>query len=148
LTSASLPEPPLLPKRRPALVWVISIFYAFSVVSTIASYAIVFSAGFPVTAEQKQYFSSLTPIDHGLTALVLLVNLTGAVMLFLLKKQAPALFTLAFAIGLATVGYQCATRNWFGAVGIAGLIGAVIGWCINLAIITYALLLKKRGVLS
>jgi len=141
-------EPPPLPKRRPALVWVIALFYAVGLFSTIASYAIVFSPSFPANAAQKQYFSSLTLIDHALTFLVVMTNAAGAVMLFQLKKLAPVLFASAFAVAVVTVIYQCLVKNWLAAVGVAGLVGAAFSWAVNIAIITYTFVLKKRGVLS
>lgn len=145
---SALNQPPPLPKRRPVWVWVISCFYAFSVFSTVVSYAVVFSGFFPTTQAQQQYFASLSFFDHALTAVVLLLNLSGAVALFRLKKQAPVFFSAAFALGLATVVYQWCAKDWFAAVGISGLIGAVIGWAISIAIIVYALRLRKEGVLS
>lgn len=148
MNSTALSEPPPLPKQRPVLVWVIAIFYGFSIFNTIASYAFVFSKTFPATPAQSQYFSSLSPIDHGVTALVVIMNLAGAIVLFRLKKAAPVLFTAAFGVGLAAVVYQCLTKNWFAAVGAVGLIGAAVGWCINLAIILYAFRLRQKHVLS
>jgi hypothetical protein len=141
-------EPPPIPKKRPVLVWVISIFYGFSIVSTVASYAVVFSKAIPTTAAQRQYFDSLTIVDHAMTAIIVTLNGVGAVMLFRLKKQAPLFFSCAFGLGLITIAYQCVAKNWFSAVGVGGLIGAAFGWIINIAIITYAWRLRSRHVSS
>ncbi len=130
------------------LVWVISIFYAYGALSTVASYMIVFSKAFPATAAQQQYFAAMTAVDHVLTAFVVLLNVGAGVLLFRLKRQAPPIFTFAFAVGVATVVYQVITTNWLEAVGIFGLVGAAVGWVINSAVIAYAWRLRKRGVLA
>lgn len=148
MDSISLDQPPPLPKHRPVLVWVISIFYGFSIFPVLVSYAFVFSKSLPATPAQREYFSSLTVIDHAVTALVLLLNVAGAILLFRLKKAAPVVFSAAFALGVATVAYHCFTRNWFTTVGIPGLISTVVGWCINLAIVVYAFRLRRKRVLS
>lgn len=130
------------------LVWVISIFYAYGALSTVFSYAIVFAKAFPATAAQRQYFAAMTAFDHALTAFVVLLNLGAAVLLFRLRRQAPPIFTFAFAVGVGTVVYQILTTNWLEAVGIFGLVGAAIGWAINVAVIVYTWTLRKRGVLA
>jgi hypothetical protein len=71
----------------------------------------------------------------------------GAVLLLLLRRHAYRLLAGAFALGILLTLYQILTRNWLGAVGGAGLVGAVIGWVISIAVILYARGLMKKGVL-
>jgi hypothetical protein len=148
MNSTAVHEPPPLPQHRPVLVWVIAIFYGFSVLSTIVTYSFVFSKAVPKTPAQTEFFASLTAMDHAVTAVVVLINLAGAVLLFRLKKAAPVLFALAFALGVTAVVYQILTKNWFAAVGIPGVVSAVVGWCINVAIILYTFRLRQKRVLS
>jgi FtsH-binding integral membrane protein len=140
--------PPPGPVKRPALVWVISIFYFLSAGWTILSFLLILSGAFPMNEAQKEYFQSQSPVDYGSTFLIGTANLVGAVLLLLLKKPAFHLFATAFAVGLVLTGYQIFTKNWLGAIGGPGLIGAIIGWGISIAVIVYAKRLIDRGVLK
>ena len=139
--------PPPIPRRRPALVWVISIFYLFSVGGTLLSFALLASGVLPLSEAQKTYFQSQTTLDYGITLLISLSNLTGAVMLFLLRRHALYCFAGAFIVGLLFTGYQIMAKNWLGAIGGLGLVGALFGWSINLAVILYTRSLVVRQVL-
>ena len=139
--------PPLIPTKRPTLVWVISIIYVVSAGWTILSFVLVFSGAIPLNETQKAYFASQTIFDYGTTLLTGTANLVGAVLLFLLKKPAFYLFATAFCAGIAVTVYQIFAKKWLGAIGGPGLIGVVIGWGINIAIIVYSRRLISRGVL-
>jgi hypothetical protein len=136
-----------IPAKRPALVWVISIFYFLSAGWTTLSLALVLSGGIPLTSAQQQYFSSLTAFDHASTLVVGISNLAGAVLLLLLRRPAYRFFAGAFALGLLLTLRQVLAGNWLGAIGGAGLIGAAIGLAISVAVILYARGLVKQGVL-
>ena len=141
-------SPPPIPRKRPALVWVISIFYFVSAGWTILSLALIYSGVIPLKEAQKTYFDSQTLCDHGSTLVVVVTNLAAAVLLFLLKKPAFHLFATAFFIGLMLTVYQVIVKNWLGVIGGPGLVGAIIGWGINMAIIIYSRRLISRGVLK
>lgn len=140
--------PPPIPRSRPALVWVISIFYFVSAGWVLLSFFLIYSGSIPLNEAQKVYFESQTFFDHGSTILIGVSNLTGAVFLFLLRKPAFHFFAAAFSVGLALTLYQIFMKNWLGVVGGPGLVGAVIGWGISVAIILYAKRLISRGILK
>ncbi|MBE2179053.1 MAG: hypothetical protein IAE97_01080 [Chthoniobacterales bacterium] len=144
----STSEPPPLPTNRPALVWVISIFYVVSVGWVALSFALIFSGLIPLTDVQKAYFQAQTVFDYESTALIGGANLVGAVLLLLLRRQAFPFFLTAFSFGLIQTLYQIVTKNWLGAIGGPGLVGAVIGWGISIAIILYTWRLVSKGVLK
>jgi hypothetical protein len=141
-------NPPPVPAKRPALVWIISIFYFVSAGWTMLSFLLIFSGAIPLNEAQKEYFQSQSPVDYGSTLLIGTANLVGAVLLLLLKKPAFHLFATAFGVGLLLTVYQIFTKNWLGAIGGPGLIGAIIGWGISIAVILYAKRLIDRGVLK
>jgi hypothetical protein len=140
-------EPPPIAVKRPALVWVISIFYILSAGWVVLSFALIHSGAIPLNEAQQEYFRSQTILDYGSTVVIGALNLVGAILLFLLKKPAFHLFATAFGVGLAFTAYQIVAKNWLGAIGGPGLVGAVIGWGISIAIIVYAKRLISRGVL-
>jgi hypothetical protein len=140
--------PPPLPRKRPALVWVISIFYIVSAGFTLLSFALIFSESIPLNEAQRAYFQSQTPFDYGSSFLIGLGNLTGAVLLFLLRRHAFHCFAGAFALGILLLGYQILAKNWLGAIGGPGLVGALIGWGIAVAIIVYTRKLITQGLLK
>ena len=139
--------PPPLPTKRPAFVWVISIFYFISTGWTLLSFSLILSGAFPLNEAQREYFQAQTVFDYGSTTLIGLGNLTGAVLLLSLKRYAFHLFASAFGLGLILTGYQIVAKNWLGAIGGPGLVGAAIGWAISIAIILYSRSLIKSGVL-
>ena len=144
-TNPQTPTP--LVGKRPGLVWTISIFYFLSAGWVILSYALIYSGAIPLNHAQKQYLQSQTFLDSAFSVLIAASNLAGAVFLFELKKPSLPLFAAAFGIGLALTAYQILAKNWLGAIGVAGLIGAVLGWCISIAIIIYSKRLIRRGIL-
>jgi hypothetical protein len=141
-------EPPPVPAKRPALVWVISIFYFLSAGWVLLSFFLIYSGAIPLNEAQKAYFQSQTFFDHASTVVIGASNLTGAVLLFLLRKQAFHFFVAAFSVGLALTLYQIAAKNWLGAIGGPGLVGAMIGWGISIAIILYSKRLTTRKLLK
>ena len=133
-------------RRRPGWVWVICIFFFVSAGWTVLSYAMILGGVVPLNDAQRQYFTSLSLFDYASTLVVAVLNLSGAVLLFMLRRQAYYLFVSAFALGLLLVIYQILARHWLSAI-MPGFVGVVIGWFISIRIITYARGLMKRGVL-
>ena len=134
-------------QRRPGWVWAISIFFMFSAIIGTLSFFVVLSGGLPMTDAQQRYFASLTFVDYVLTFLIALVNLCAAVLLFMLRRLAYGLFVATFVLGMLSVAWQIVARHWLSAMTIPGLIGAVIGWGLNIAVILYTRSLVRRGVL-
>lgn len=136
------------PRRRPIGVWVVSAFYVLSVGWTLLSFALIFSGAIKITAAQQLYFTSLTGVDLLFTLAIGVLGLYAAISLFLLRRVAVALFSVALACNLVFTAVHVMRTNWIEALGNAGLVGAVFGWTILIAVILYARRLAKRGVLS
>jgi len=133
--------------KRPALVWVITIFYFFSAGFTILSAVLIYLGVIPVTPAAQHYFSSLTVVDHIITILIVCCNLIATVLLFLFRKQSFYFYSTAFVVSLLTTFAHAMTKGWLQAVAGAGFMGYVIGIGIPIAVITYSYRLMKKGVL-
>ena len=146
--TTSIDTPPPVPVKRPTLVWIISIFYFISAGWTMLSFLMLFTGAIPLNDAQREYFQAQSLIDYASTIIIGTANLVGAVLFLLLKKPAFHLFATAFSVGLLLTVYQIFTKDWLGAIGGPGLIGAAIGWSLNIAVIIYAKRLINRGVLK
>jgi len=135
-------------RQRPAWVWVISIWYAISPTWTLLSLYLVRSGFIPIAPASKAYFDSLTVFDYALSITVGVLNLSAAVALFLLRKQAFPLFSIVLAINIMFVSWHIATKGAIAVIGGTGLFGVVIGNGILLAVCIYSRHLAKAGVLT
>jgi len=135
------------PVKRPKLVWVVFLFYLFSVAYTALSFFLIFSGAISVTAEQAAYFRNLSVFDWATTALTSTLNLVAAVSLFLLRKIAFYLFAASLVLGFLQTLVHAITTNFVAALGGPGAIGVLIGYAISIAVCTYAWRLKTRGAL-
>ncbi len=135
-------------KRRPGWVWVISIFLFFSASFTLFSFYLVYSGKVLLQPAQKAYFASLTFMDLGLSILVGLTNLFGALLLFFLRKQAFYLFVISLTFNLLITTGQIFNKGFIQALPSGGIVGMLIGWGILVAICVYTKRLEKNGVLS
>jgi hypothetical protein len=133
--------------KRPIWVWLISLFYIVSAGWTLLSFALIWTGVIPLEAEQKAYFARLSAIDYAATIIIGASNFIGAIMLFLLRKAAVGLFLTALILTLALTIWQSATKGWVEAMGGPGLVGALIGYAILLAVCVYAWHLSRKGVL-
>jgi len=133
--------------KRPKLVWVVFLFYVLSVGYTALSFFLVFSGAIPVTPEVAAYIINLSAFDWVITALTGLLNVAGAIAIFRLRKVAYYLFTATFVLVTLQTLVHIVTTNFVAAIGGPGLIGALIGYGITLAVCIYAWKLKARGVL-
>lgn len=134
--------------KRPILVWVISAFYVFSTAYTLLSFYLIWSGAITVSQPQRAYFAGLTVLDYLATIITGLLNLSGAIALFLLRRLALYLFLGGFSAGLVLSVAQALTLDWVAALPSGGLIGAILGWLIAIGIILYAWRLARAGVLK
>jgi hypothetical protein len=134
--------------ERPILVWLISAFFFLSAIWTLLSFYLILSGAIPLEPAQKAYFDRLTPLDYALTVATGLLNLAGAVMLFLLRKIALYLFLSAIGLTAVSTLWQAAAKGWVEALGGAGLVGALIGYVLLVVVCIYAWRLSKKGVLQ
>lgn len=141
-------ESSLQKTKRPKWVWAISIFYFFSAGWTLLSFYLAKTGTVSLSAAQAAYFNNLSGVDYGLTILIGLANLIGAVALFLLKKLAFYLFSTALGANLLLTAWHTVTKGWLSAMPGASLVGAVIAWGLLIAVCAYSWRLIQRGVLS
>jgi hypothetical protein len=139
-------EPAL--RKKPKLVWVISIFYILSAGYTILSFVLISTGAIQVNEAQKAYFDSQSIFDDTLTLTMGSLNVLGAIFLLLLMRYAYHCFLTAFSLGIVMYVYHIIFKNWLGAIGGPGLVGAVIGWLISIAIILYSKKLIKKEILK
>jgi hypothetical protein len=136
------------PKRRPIGVWVVSAFYLLSAGWTLLSLGLIYNGMISINPAQQAYFASLTSIDWVLTLTIGVAGFTAAVFLFLLRRVAVTLFSVALVLNLGLTAFQMIRTNFIEAIGGPGLVGAFLGWLILIAVIVYARGLGRRGVLS
>ena len=87
-------------RKRPIWVWVISIYYFFSIGFGLLSYYLSSIGAIPLTPTQKAYFANLTIFEHGMTLIIGLIGIAGVIALFLMRKVALYLFIISFGAGL------------------------------------------------
>jgi hypothetical protein len=143
-----LAEAPTTPKR-PMLVWVVSIYYFLS--GTIGSISLALipfmsSGRLPVTEAQQHYFESMGYLDYSASIIMLLGQLIGGVLLFMLKRSAFYVLMSIFALSLLRWGYALIVKNWISAAG--GIpVATTVGWALMIAMILYVRHLFQKGVL-
>ena len=134
-------------RKRPIWIWLISLFFFVSAIWTLLSFYLIWSGAIPLEPAQRAYFDRLTLIDHALTIVVGLLNLSGAIALFLLRRIARNLFLSSLGMSLILAAWQAATKGWVEAIGGAGFVGVLIGYALLIVVCIYAWHLSKEGVL-
>ena len=137
-----------MPTKRPVFVSGISILYFLSAGWVLLSSFLLYSGTIPLSGEQKAYFSSLTIFDYATSVLLVTLKLSGAVLLFLLRKRAISFFIAAFGLELVTTIYHIVAKNWIGAIGRPGMFGMVAGWTMSVAVIIYLRRLSAQKILT
>lgn len=146
-----MPDDNLQKKKRPGWVWAISIFYFLFAGGILFFLYLIGTGAVPLNAAQETFFSSLTGLEYGLTILMGLANLFGAVALFLLRKFAFNLFVTALGANLLLTALYAETEGLVAAIGgpsLAGLVGSLIAWALIIAVCIYSWKLIQRGVLT
>jgi len=100
-----------------------------------------------MSQEQRTYFESPTNSDYALMGVILILNLVAAILLFMLRRAALYVFVVSFAASLLLTIYNIACKNWLAGAGPTGIISAVFGWGVAIAIICYVWQLSRKGVL-
>ncbi|HLQ01355.1 MAG TPA: hypothetical protein VK143_03545 [Burkholderiales bacterium] len=135
------------PAKRPKLVWIVFLFYLFSVAYTALSFLLVFSGSISITPEQATYFRNLSVFDWAITGLTAVLNLAGAISIFLFRKSAFPLFASSLGLSILQTLVHAYTTNFIAALGGPGALGVLIGFAISIAVCAYAWRLKARGIL-
>ena len=141
-----MPSPPR--RRRPALIWVVFLWYVFSAGYTLLSFALIFAGRVELSAEASRYLSSLSPLDYTVTILALLLNVGGAVALLMVRKVAPYLFSAALLLNIVSVALHGLTKGLVAALGAGGPIGLILGYGISVLVCLYVWRLHARNTLS
>jgi hypothetical protein len=117
-------------RHRPLGVWIVSAIYALW-----ACWSLNLALG-------AHPASSLPRIEQVLLLAIVLLVFSAAVSLFLLRRIAVSMFSVALGLSVATTAIQVMK-------GIEGAgRGAMFGWILLVAVIVYARRLAKSGVLS
>lgn len=135
-------------RERPVWVWLISIYFFLSAIWSLLSLYLILSGTIPLEPAQKAYFDRQTPVDYALIILAGLLNLAGAVTLFLLRKIARYLFLSALGLLAVSTLWHAAAKGWIEASGVAGFVGVLIGYALLVIVCIYAWRLSKKGVLQ
>jgi len=127
--------------QRPALVWVISIFYGLSTASSLFSlFVFMFSRSFPHHQSHVYFFV------YGISPALMGVQLTGAIMLFLMRRPAFYCFAGSLAVRVLIFIYDIVvTRGFPAPIPVFTRIFFELG--INVAVAFYVWRLFKKGVL-
>ena len=137
--------------RRPVLVWIISFFYfikAGVALLFLALIPLLLSGAIPINDTRRQYFESQTAVTYFVSFLPVLINLSGAILLFLLRRQALYCFGSSFVVVVLNWGYQISTKGWLNAAGSqAPFIAIFCGLSLNLAILIYVWYLFASKIL-
>jgi hypothetical protein len=143
-------DPSLARPHRPVPIWVIAIVVLCATAFSLFSIAMVpsmLAVSSDVGDAQRQFLESQTTLNYVLAVATILGNLTGAVLLFLMKRQALYVFIGALVLALANTTYNIFVNNWLTAVGSTGLIVALAGWAVNVIIILYVWSLFRKQLL-
>ncbi len=127
-------EPVMTLTKRPLGVWLILAFYLLGM-GFVCFEVLSFAAYLPnlkILALNAIFVSAL--------------NLTGAVLLFRLRKAAVLLFAVAFVYSTAASIPGVLRSNWK-AIDPANLASVAVGILVSLAILFYAMRLRQRGIL-
>jgi hypothetical protein len=135
----------LVVRKRPTLIWIISIFFFLAFVSTMASFFIIIVLGKgSLTPAQEAYYENLSVFDYALSFIPALLNLLGAIHLLKLSRFAFHLFATALGINLVTTVQHLLFTDYMSAFPGAGLF---LGTVVAAAICLYAWRLTRKGVL-
>lgn len=143
------------PRIRPGWVWGIFIFYLVSITWSVLAQVLAHLGLVPVSAAQQEYMGSLRTVDYVTGFAIAAVQMVGATLLWLLRRQAFPVFMVGFVLGAASMAQhltQPRFLNVFTSLGIAGMVGAGLafagGLVISAAILAYTWNLRRRGVLQ
>ena len=135
-------------RPRPALVWVVFLWTLLTSGYTLLSFWLIHVRAISVSPEAAAYLAGQSALDRAGTALVLLLNLGGAVTLLMLRRVAFTLFAAALLLNLLLTLTSALSRGFLAALGGAGAVGLIVGFLIGIGVCVYAFTLRARGVLA
>ena len=133
-------------KPRPVGVWLV---LAYVICNILLAHLLVHFAGPRLLQDprQKAYQEHLTAFDHVAIALFPLIWEAAIILFFFLRKLAGPLMALALGINLAIDIHLALTTEWLVLLRRGIYVVAFFNF-IDLAILLYALRLRRKGVLS
>ena len=135
-------------RKRPKLVWVISLFEICFAGVSLLSFALIYSGALPLDEAQRVYLGRVNLFDNALGLAMVSLSMIGAILLFLLRRHAYHCFLTAFALRILMAIYETSFKHWLDAIDGPGLIRDVIGWVIGIAIILYSQKLIHKDILK
>jgi hypothetical protein len=133
--------------KRPVAVWLIFLFYVFSLSLALLSFVLFYAGVGPLDDAQKAYFAHVSIFDNASSVILAAINTIAAILLFRLRKTAVPWIAGAFALNLGLTLRAVFDPNWIKAIGAGGLAGDLSLFIIGLAIMLYAIGLRRRGIL-
>src|ERR1700677_1840196 len=104
------------PVERPAMVWVISLFYFVCTPISLLSMAVLMplmaSGAFPVPENQRHFFESQGVFDYVLMGAGMVLTLVWAIQFFRLKRMSLYLYLGIFGLGIANTIYNIVAHDW------------------------------------
>lgn len=134
--------------KRPGWVWVISIWFMFSTIIFPLSLYMALSGTLPLNAAQQAYYNNLGMLNYLIIAIRVILTFSAGLTLFLLKKVTIKIWLAIIVFAVFSNIYNLMTTEWLKIAGNTGVIGAVVGFMIMIAIYFYTRRLEARGVLS
>jgi GYF domain 2 len=142
---------PTVPGERPPLVWVVCLYtFLSSGYSLLSLASIMTMTETDLTTNPPTQHHLIASIGYFQVAAILLklgLNLTWAILFFMLKRNSLYFILGSLGVGVTLLIYNAVVRDWFAAVGLFGNITAATLWLINLAILYYNWHLYRKGVL-
>ncbi len=107
-------------KKRPALVWIISIFYYAGT----AFAALVYARRVPLSFEEA-FYRDASRVDLVLTVLLALANIAAATLLLQLRRHALHLFLAAVALRFLMFVTHTSAHGLFAHTDVGALLGSL-----------------------
>ena len=138
---------PLSQIKRPFFIWLILISYIISAAFTLLSYILNTFHLVPLLEGLETVYNPTT-MDYVFEIIFTVLNLTGAIWLFQLKRKSYYLFLIILGLNLITSAYHLLFKdNLFGIASVS-LVIEMFGWLTTIIIIIYIRKYIKEKLLS
>ena len=134
-------------RKRPILVWLITIFCMLPFAVTSFSLYVLFSGVLTLKPEDRAYLEAMSNIDWFVSGLIGILLLLFAISLFFLRKVSFYIFTGYFLITIAETLHSAISKGLLEVHGGPGILGTGFSLLIDIAIMMYVWNLRKSGIL-